>query len=139
MASRKSLMLGVLFVLVSSAGVPAMLQSQKTELEGTWEGVRSVVGTTERTFKPGEVTMTFAGDKLLAKGIVAPDEQPLAFKINSTTSPKQFDYTAGGKTQECIYTVDGDQLTIAVPRTAGRPKAIAPDMSMVIMTLKRKK
>jgi uncharacterized protein (TIGR03067 family) len=139
MAQQKSIVVGALLIIIGSTSISLAVQTTKTELEGSWEGQKAVVGTKERILKPGEVTMTFTGNKLLARGIVTADEQPLAFKINATASPKQLDYTADGRTRQCLYAIDGDKLTLAVPRLGIRPKAISPDESMTIMIFKRKK
>jgi len=133
----------LLGLLILHVGVLTLVtgntQATKTELEGAWEGEKSVVRDRERVFKPGEVMMTFSGNKLLARGIVTPDEQPLAFKLDASTTPKRFDYVSDGKTIECLYAVDGDKLTLAIPRGGPRPTAFAADASTILMTLRRKK
>jgi uncharacterized protein (TIGR03067 family) len=139
MPRKKSIILGVLLVVVGSVSIGFAFQLPKTELEGSWEGQKAVVGANEWILKPGEVTMTFTGNQLLARGITTAEEQSLAFKINPTTSPKQLDYTANGRTRECLYAMNGNTLTLAVPRLGIRPDAISADMSMTIFTLSRKK
>lgn len=139
MSARIHLAFAVLLVLLGSAATRAAIQSPKTELEGNWVGEKAVVGAGERLLKPGDMTMKFSGDKLLARGIINAEEQLLPFTIKSTARPKQFTFTAEGRTKECLYALDGDKLTLAIPRTGVRPAAIVPDDSMLILTFRRAK
>jgi len=132
------LLLSIVFVTTGVART-----EQKTDLEGTWEGVDSVTEGLVKTFKPGEVRMVFTGDKLMATGILSHDERPVAFVINSAVSPKQFDFgTDKNSLAPCIYEIRADELLISVPANhTVRPKTISGDKGSgnVLLRLKRAK
>jgi uncharacterized protein (TIGR03067 family) len=131
-----------LVVCVSSCLTLRAVGQSKTDLEGSWIGEHSLLGDAKRVFKPGEMTMKFAGTRLLAVGFTTPTETEVAFTIDPNQSPKHFDYVKAGSTVKCIYEVRGDVLTIAVPRgTLARPTSFTPDekKSAIILVLKRQK
>jgi uncharacterized protein (TIGR03067 family) len=114
---QRALVPAVLVLLVLRVG--AHQAPNDTELEGTWEAVESAAGDLTRTFKPGDVRLTFRGQLLRAVGLVEPrrQEQQIKFRLDATANPKQFDYErAPGQMALCIYEVVGNRLRIAVPR-----------------------
>lgn len=131
-----------LAVCLSSCVTLHAVGQSKTDLEGSWLGEHSLLGEAKRVFKPGEITMKFAGTRLLAVGFTTPTESEVAFTIDSNQSPKHFDYVKAGNTVKCIYEVRGDVLTIAVPRgTLARPTSFTPDekKNAIILVLRRQK
>ena len=120
--------------------VGARQEPQATELEGTWEAVESAAGDVTRTFKPGEVRLTFRGQTLRAVGLVEPrrQEQTISFRLNPTASPKQFDYEREpAQMALCIYEIVGDRLRIAVPRRNpnDRPRNFDPKTSPITLLI----
>ena len=126
--------------LISSSAVSARLEPQKTELQGAWNGVQSQVAGAIRAFKPGDMKLVFDGEKLTATGLLGPTATVVEFRIDSTKTPKEFDYTRQpGDVAKCIYELSGDSLTIALMRgTNDRPKKIDPASDgQIVLTLKR--
>lgn len=145
---RGFLVLAVLAAVIAgparSLAAQVGTDAKATELEGTWLGQTSAVGDAVRTFKPGEVRMTFRGTRLLAVGIVAPVERELWFSIDTTASPKHLDYWEKPESRtQCLYEVKGDSLIISVPRSlSGRASSLDPKQAgprAIIMTLTRQK
>ena len=134
---------GLVLVVIGEPVFPQQAGSQPTVLEGTWLGEKSMTSGATRAFKPGEVKMVFKGDKLLATGIVSPDERPLVFKINTAVTPHEFDYFPTAQDpMHCIFEIRDDTLTIATPRGPGgpRPAQFQPESkTMVILVLKQSK
>jgi len=133
----------VLVCLIASVDISAGWQSNRTELEGVWNGVKSSVGDAVRMFKPGEVKLVFEGGKLVATGLVGRGATAtVEFRIDSSHEPKEFDFTRKpGDVAECIYELNGDELKIAVPRsTSKRPSQFDhTSRELIILILHRQK
>jgi len=122
--------------------VAVLGQQAPADLQGTWEGQQSSSrGRNVREFKPGEVRMVFAGDKLQGRGIVAVEERALGFSVNVKATPKQIDYWDAEKPEKkftAIYKIEGDTLILAVPVTDVRPTDFSGEGRVVLLTLRRK-
>lgn len=60
---------------------------------------------------------------ITADKIVLPDVGEIAYKLDPTAKPKAIDLdNGGGKTFDCVYTLDGDTLTICAPLMPGGPR-----------------
>lgn len=133
----------VAIVLASPAAQYLHAAQAVTELEGTWDGDYSSTEGGKRVFKPGEVRMTFKGNKIFAVGIIAPgpDEHELSFVANSKVTPKTLDYWEDpSKKFTGIYDIQGDTLRIGLPRgTSTRPTAISGEKGSQTIVLALKK
>ena len=122
----------------------AAQQANVTELEGTWEAVRSTVGETARTFKPGEMRLVFVGKTLTATGLVSygAEAKVVEFRLDATKQPKEFDYTrAPGEVNRSIYELRGNTLTIVVPRSPSDPRPAKMDVAsrdVIVLVLERR-
>jgi uncharacterized protein (TIGR03067 family) len=120
----------------------AVSNQATTELEGTWDGDMSFgKGGSTRTFKPGEMWMTFKGNKAVAKGFLGPEDVEHVVELNPKVTPKHFDYHQDEKqVVPGIYELQGDTLTIAIPLGSVRPKGFKEaDQEFRISTLRLKR
>lgn len=130
----------VVLVLALSTISGSGRQSEKSELQGIWNGVQSQVAKAVRVFKPGEVKLVFDGRKLTATGLLGPEASVLEIRVDSSREPKEFDFTRKpGDVAQCIYEVSGDSLTFAFMRANNeRPKKIDPtSTAQIVVTLRR--
>ncbi|MBO0698880.1 MAG: TIGR03067 domain-containing protein, partial [Zavarzinella sp.] len=66
--------------------------------------------------------LTGATLDITADKIVLPDVGEIAYKLDPTAKPKAIDLDNGAKTFDCVYTLDGDTLTICAPIMPGGPR-----------------
>jgi uncharacterized protein (TIGR03067 family) len=117
MANRLSL---ALFLVACSAGAPAQVAEEKTELEGVWDRVVAVRHGDKLDVLKGTVT-TIRGHKFELR--VGNRRITVgAFSIDPKKTPKEIDvtYTEGpdtGKVIRAIYLIDGDKLQFRTPGT----------------------
>ena len=130
----------ILIAAVCSTWGTAQTPSQPTELEGTWDGELMTRVGEKRGYKPGELWMTFTGNRLVSVGIISLTKTEVSFALNPNTRPKQFDYPhAPSLTKQCIYELRGDTLTLIIPRGSDPRPTDMDDKVATRLVLKRRK
>ena len=137
------LMLPVLATAQTPPAAPK--RATASELEGAWAGQSMEVSGVEQPAETAALMhWTFKGDRLIMRGNSRTDpsrESDLAYKIDSTTSPKQLEFTdPNGTLVPGIYELKGDVLTVCMRRGAGdRPTSFKTDASerLIKIVLKR--
>jgi RNA polymerase sigma factor (sigma-70 family) len=109
----------------AKAGKP---KEDKDAIVGTWKVVKveedgkdASDGEHGKVFRSGPLTI--AGEKIVLEGVFE-----MTYRLDSSAKPKAIDLDNGvGKTFDCVYTLDGDMLTICAPMSPGgdRPKEVA--------------
>ena len=139
------LVLGIATAHTSQSRASASPQAPVTarELAGVWDGQYSVSkGKPPFQLGPGRVSMSFVGTKLLATGVVSPEERELSFTVNANTNPKQLDYWVSPTQKfQSVYEVIGDTLKIALMgANEPRPKTLESTATngVVLLVLKKR-
>jgi RNA polymerase sigma-70 factor (ECF subfamily) len=113
-------------ILASLAVAGDAAQDEAKRLDGTWKVVSLAADGTEAPPEAiREGRWTFRGNQIIVPG---PDAGKVTYKLMQDRSPKAMDVTAldgpnKGKTSECIYEIEGERLTICIPR-GDRPRRI---------------
>lgn len=110
---------------------------QPSELDGRWFVEIIAAKGNAQAVRPKSIIFDFKETEVTAIGLVGPEPITFAYVLDTSTTPRRFDYSLKGTTIEAVYSKTGDTLKIAIPFPGGaRPSGLdAPDA--IVYTLRR--
>jgi uncharacterized protein (TIGR03067 family) len=138
---------GIAILLLSAAlaaggGRADETDKEQAKLEGTWKIVRVTYdGEVVPKDRIEGATFVFSKDRLK---MIAPkgEVEEYTYRLDASKSPKQIDLTRKKETGRCIYKLDKDTLTIALPdKKEKRPASLESKKGskVSVMVFERKK